>query len=169
MTEPDNCKGLFASWDTAKTTTQEIVLMGPHGILSIKVVYSGKRTQVYSGFDVATWDRWPTMHNSLWEHKYIEAQEKNAKKYGAVVMTVEDGSAEDILGYIGGDFETAVRNAASGLDEKVSSHWRMFLGLEEGVSSARGAPRDPVPVTPKINPADERRKLQMADADWGRF
>jgi D-serine deaminase-like pyridoxal phosphate-dependent protein len=173
---PDNCHGLVATYNTAKTETEEVVLMGPHGILSFKVVVSsnGRKTSVYSGYDPATWSwdntlKTGTMKQALWEHAYIDAQERSAKKNGGEVASIGPNHPELVINEC--DRVLAILDAIQS-DEKVRDHWRMFMGEIAGVSSMRGASRAPMIAPAAVaqrQAVDERKQLQMADEDWGRF
>jgi hypothetical protein len=170
--------GKVATWLTGKTETSELLIMGRHGIVSFKVVRSGngKKVQVFSGFDVRTWT-WGTgptgegtMDLALWEHKYIEAQEKAAKKWGSKVHDIPYGDISSMLTGLDADIGEAIRDAIRS-DEKVSSHWSMINGLIPPVASGKSKGDHPAtpPETPKRSAEQAFRERAAADEEWGMF
>lgn len=177
MSIPNNCRGLYSAYQTEKSETSELVMVGPHGIISFKIVVSqnGKKTQVFSGFDPAAW-QWGqsalgTLSDACWEHRYVESQERQAKKYGVPVLDLEPGNPVAIVQSCGEHAANHIERAYMG-DEKVQTHWRMFHGDEAGVSSARGADRTPQPPKAFVKAPTKSaitRERMKADDGYGVF
>lgn len=175
----ESAYGKFATWLTGKTETSELLVMGRYGIASFKVVSSanGKKVQVFSGFDVATWvwsDVGGSSNLALWEHRYVEAQEKAATKWGSKVNDIPYGEVIAVLDKLDPELQRALRNAIAH-DPKVKSHWHMICGTQTPVASSGKAKATdvkssaPEPRTSKPTADQIFRERMAADEGWGVF
>lgn len=148
-----NYQATVATYTTEKTETTDIVIVGHNGIISIKVVYTGRghKTNVYSGYDVSNWtwhgEAGRDVTSEAWEHAYYTAQVKAVTKYDGKLTALVPGDLLSIIDQLPMDVQSAIRVAVSS-HEKVNDHLRMLEGTIPGVSTMRGAKKEPVAPKP---------------------
>lgn len=158
------CYYWCAEYPTAKTDTTELIISTMQGVLSLKVVVSGngKRVNVYSGFD-------PGACIKTEEHRYVKALKKAVatNSPSSLAPLAYMGSVEDALVAVGSSACRAIKQAAEGGDEKVTTHWQMMLGEIEAQpkTTEKTAVRTKETSKPKV---DRVRELST-DPEWGIF
>jgi hypothetical protein len=183
------------NWETTKTETSEIAIGTKFGIMSIRVVESanGHKVDIYTGFDPIS--REPDEDGDIamsmsydgdtglpdketsefWSHRYPVAIAKAAAKWGGLYKLEAQGdlTIEQAIDWLPAEVSEQVREFVH-VDAKALSHWRMLLGVEQGVSSAptasqAAAQKRVVRSEALITKAIHLEERYAADTSFGSF
>ena len=172
-------QAFFAFYETTKTTTHEAVFVSVHGVLSLKVVWTGKGhsvPSVYSGFDIPGWSEFesddagepivpPAQGRTT---KFVTAMTRATSKWGGS-QTEVFGSLTDILADLHNRNEPTYSaiSVASLSDEQVKARLEMLTGDRKAVSSnPKAEAKHKVHVANKF---ETNLNRMASDPSWGMF
>lgn len=178
MAGASNSQGRYATWNTDKTETHELVIASEFGILSVKVVKSqgGRKVQVFTGYDTPEWE-WAagigphSLPLAVIGHKYIKAQRDAILRWNGPADTPLSlsGAPDEIIDKLPQALDQDIWVAINS-DPRMRSHWDMVNGEIPGVSSVRGKSKDPVAPQPFVSQsAVEAQNRRNSDPGWGLF
>lgn len=171
---PSNLQALYASWDTAASETSELILIGPHGILSAKLVVSqgGKVKRVFTGFEAAYWE-WDesdlsSIYSNLMQHRYSQAMLRACNRWGAPTSDLLVGTIDEILGKLPDDVFVPMIEAFSDAGSKAQHDFKLFKGSDTA-SIPTKSPTKAKNVVRGPSRSERHRLALERDAEYGVF